>query len=162
LPDFPRRSSSARQPIFRPLPAQLLRLSADVERVALRDFSILVIEDEPAVRALVTATLQSGRCANVLTAATIAEARALWKKDPNLFDIVLTDFTLPDGSAPDLVAEFLAARPDLDVVLMTGLPEDSLGLDPAVSRSIRIFPKPFRPGELLAFIKDSGPVQTSA
>lgn len=103
---------------------------------------------------LVTATLQVGRCVNVLTAATIGEARILWEKCPTGFDLLLTDFTLPDGYVPALIEEFLASRPALKVVLMTGLPEDALGLDASLRKRIHIFPKPFRPSELLGFLNN--------
>lgn len=121
--------------------------------MALNNVSILVLEDEPAVSTLVNATLQA-RCGTVLTAASIGEARALWEKSPEAFDLLLTDYTLPDGSVPAFITELLAARPELLVVLMTGLPEDCLGLEPSLAKRIQIFPKPFRPSELLGFLRE--------
>lgn len=69
---------------------------------------ILLVEDEPANRALVRAILdRTGRLAlreAVLhEAATIAEARSLLATCP--IDIVLVDVRLPDGNGLDLAAE---------------------------------------------------------
>jgi two-component system cell cycle sensor histidine kinase/response regulator CckA len=122
--------------------------------VALKDWSILVLEDEPAVLALVMATLAAGEFEDVTSASTIRDARALWEKNSGRFELFLTDFSLPDGSAPNFIAHLLREKPDLQVVLMSGLPEDALGLEPALSRAILIMPKPFRPSELLAFLKE--------
>ena len=112
------------------------------------------MEDEPAVLALVTATLQAGDYRDVLSATTIREARTLWERDAGRFDLLLTDFSLPDGSAPDFIASLLDEKPELHVVLMSGLPEDALGLEPRLSSRIQIMPKPFRPTELLSFLKN--------
>jgi DNA-binding response OmpR family regulator len=111
------------------------------------------LEDEPAVLALVTATLQAGHYRDVLCATSIGEARALWERDHGRFDLLLTDFSLPDGSVPEFIASVLAEKPDLQVVLMSGLPEDALGLEPSLSRKIQTLAKPFRPTELLNFLK---------
>jgi DNA-binding NtrC family response regulator len=122
--------------------------------VAAIDTSILVLEDEPAVLALVTATLHAGCYKDVLSATSISEARALWERDRGRFELLLTDFSLPDGSVPEFISTVLAEKPDLQVVLMSGLPEEALGLDPNLSKRIEILAKPFRPSELLAFLKD--------
>lgn len=116
--------------------------------------SILVLEDEPAVLALVSATLAAGQYEDVITASSIAEAREQWARQGGRFDLVLTDFSLPDGSTRTFIYELLEERPDLKVILMSGLPEEALGLDHACSHAVRIFPKPFRPAELLIFLKE--------
>ena len=116
--------------------------------------SVLVLEDEPSVLGIIRATLQAGAFEDVTAASKIREARELWQKNAGRFDLFLTDFSLPDGSAPALIGEWLAEKPDLEVVLMSGFSEQSLDLDPALSSRIHLLPKPFRPSELLGLIRE--------
>ena len=74
---------------------------------------ILLVEDEPANRALVRSIVARSsrpelRGTVLAEAATIAEARAVIASQP--LDIVLVDVRLPDGSGLDLVTE-LRGRP---------------------------------------------------
>ena len=74
---------------------------------------ILLVEDEPANRALVRAIIARTDRAELdgialLEAATIAEARSVLASHP--VDIVLVDVRLPDGNGLDLATE-LRARP---------------------------------------------------
>jgi CheY-like chemotaxis protein len=48
------------------------------------------------------------------------EALELFKANPDGFDLVLTDVTMPKMSGPDLVKGVLALRPDLPVLMSTG------------------------------------------
>ena len=115
--------------------------------------SILVLEDEPSVLSLITAVLHAGGCRDLATCTSLAEARELWRKNAGRFDLVLTDFTLPDGSVPSLLIDMLKEKPDLQVVLMSGFPVEALGLPSELEEKIHTFAKPFRPVELLAFLQ---------
>lgn len=77
-----------------------------------RPLRVLLVEDEPANRALARAIvgrLGSGEVGDVVLheAGTIAEARALAATEP--LDVVLVDVRLPDGSGLDLVGELRAS-----------------------------------------------------
>jgi PAS domain S-box-containing protein len=48
------------------------------------------------------------------------EALALLKKDPSLFDLVITDQTMPDMTGVDLARKILALRPDMPIIMCTG------------------------------------------
>lgn len=72
---------------------------------------VLLVEDEPANRALVRAILARAgrdRLGEVVLheAGTIAEARAILTSEP--VDVVLLDIRLPDGNGLDLAAELRA------------------------------------------------------
>ncbi|TAJ99871.1 MAG: response regulator [Chloroflexota bacterium] len=74
---------------------------------------ILLVEDEPANRALIRAILARAREAALegyvlLEAGTIAEARAILASEP--LDVVLLDVRLPDGTGLDLAAEIRASQ----------------------------------------------------
>jgi CheY-like chemotaxis protein len=89
--------------------------------------TILVVEDDPAVRALVVATLEHAGH-RVLVASTPAEAVALADGLPDKIDLLLTDVVMPGGNGPDLAERLVTRRPELRVLLMSGydspFPED--------------------------------------
>ncbi|MCI0582978.1 MAG: response regulator [Chloroflexi bacterium] len=73
---------------------------------------ILLVEDEPANRALVRAILGRSREPALLghvvhEAASVAEARAILAASP--IDVALLDVRLPDGNGLDLAAEIRAS-----------------------------------------------------
>lgn len=49
-------------------------------------------------------------------------AREAMRRDG--FDVLVTDFRLPDGDAPELISELLAAHPDLRVLVVSGWSDD--------------------------------------
>ena len=51
------------------------------------------------------------------------EALELFRSDPNLFDLVITDMTMPQMSGATLAKEILNIRPDMPVILCTGFSE---------------------------------------
>jgi len=74
---------------------------------------ILLVEDEPANRALIRAILGRSREPALLghvvhEAASVAEARAILGASP--IDVALLDVRLPDGNGLDLAAEIRASR----------------------------------------------------
>src|SRR5688572_12576669 len=81
--------------------------------------NILVVDDEPSVVNLVFAVF-SGTGHNVSSAGTVAQALSLFSK--NDFDVLLTDFSLPDGNGADLAALLLLKKPSLKIFVMTGYP----------------------------------------
>jgi CheY-like chemotaxis protein len=57
------------------------------------------------------------------SAVTVGEstaALALFKEDPDKYDLVLTDQTMPDITGIELARELVSLRPDIPVVLITG------------------------------------------
>lgn len=80
---------------------------------------ILVVEDDPDTRDLVREVLTmhfgQGEGTNIVTAGSGAEALA---QDIPSFDIILTDFNLPDATGLELLPEYLK-RADVPVVFVT-------------------------------------------
>jgi CheY-like chemotaxis protein len=54
------------------------------------------------------------------------DALELFRLDPQRFDLVITDFTMPEMTGAELARELIAIRPDIPVILCSGL---SLTLD---------------------------------
>lgn len=93
------------------------RADAPLPSAAGRGEAILVVEDEPAVRAVAERVLrQSGY--RVFTAADGNEALALAAREP--IDLVLTDVIMPGMVGPDLVEILRRDQPELKVIFMSG------------------------------------------
>jgi two-component system, cell cycle sensor histidine kinase and response regulator CckA len=110
---------------------------------------ILLLEDDPAVAALVATALKEAGFSNVRTSSSISGARQCWHAQFGKFDLFLTDFSLPDGCASDFIQELLRYNPDLHVILMSGFSEEALELDGEWARKAKVLQKPFMPSELV-------------
>jgi PAS domain S-box-containing protein len=138
--------------------AVYLPLSMDPEDVTINDApsvpppkaasgTVLLIEDEAAVRELVRAILTSHGY-RVLTAENKVQAAAICRQHQQPIDILLTDVVMPGVTGPELAKELLAMRSDMKVIYMTGYAGESLeeqGLD---SDSLPILQKPFTAADL--------------
>ena len=66
----------------------------------------------------------------VTASASSVEALAQFKADPDRFDLVITDMTMPEMTGDELAAELLRVREDVPVILCTGynrkISEDSI------------------------------------
>jgi CheY-like chemotaxis protein len=79
--------------------------------------TILVVEDNDAVRELIKRALAPGG-SRLLVAGSAAEAAAA--AAGTHLDLLLTDVGLPDGRGTDLAARLRAERPGLRVIYITG------------------------------------------
>lgn len=110
--------------------------------------SVLVVDDDPALRALVCAFFERAGCivgsAPDCAAAEVRAGAAAW-------ELAVLDIDLPDGNGIELARRLraLAARPDLPVVFVTGRPDAARRLSIAGVGSAVLVPKPFASAELL-------------
>lgn len=108
-------------------------------------YTILVVDDEPEVRAS-TAMLLEALDFAVLEAGDPASALALLADHPEV-DLLLSDFVLPgDLDGAGLCSAALEARPGLKVLLTTGRTELAAGT------GFPVIAKPFRMAEIDAAI----------
>jgi PAS domain S-box-containing protein len=113
---------------------------------------ILLAEDEPSVRELVSRLLEMHGY-GVMAAASPGEAlQAL--DDAGRVDLLLTDVVMPGGSGVELAEAVARARPDVRVVFMSGYPEDILRDNPHFPNT-RLVPKPFAPEDLVASVREA-------
>jgi signal transduction histidine kinase/CheY-like chemotaxis protein len=83
---------------------------------------ILVVDDEAPITGMLEQMLtRLGYAVTVRTASP--EALELFREDPNRFDLVLTDMTMPGMSGIQLARALLEIRPDLPILLCTGFSE---------------------------------------
>jgi len=78
----------------------------------------------------------------VTTTASSVEALALFQRQPDRFDLVFTDHTMPHLTGLDLAREIFKIRPDLPIVLCSGF-SDFVAVEKARAFGVRaVIPKP--------------------
>ena len=83
---------------------------------------ILFIDDEKALVNLGRQIL--GRLGySVISRMSSSEALELFRKNPNQFDIIVTDMTMPNMTGIDLAKELMKIRSDIPIILCTGFNE---------------------------------------
>jgi DNA-binding response OmpR family regulator len=114
--------------------------------------TILVAEDEPAVRQLVAMALTADGY-RVIHAGSGSEALALANKEPGTIDLLLTDANMPGMSGVELATTLVQQRPGLHVLVMSGYTEDSLTVG-GQDGPVELLAKPFTPKELKRRVRD--------
>ena len=110
---------------------------------------ILVVDDEPAIREVVSLNLQAEGY-EVTTAGDTADARAAFEREQ--FVLAILDVMLPDGDGFEL-ARTLRERSDIPIMMLSARDTD---VDKAVGLGVGAddyLTKPFSPIELVARVK---------
>ncbi len=110
----------------------------DHERKANR---VLVIEDEPLIRMSIVSTIEALGC-TTLEASSLKDARVLLEN--NELDTIVSDMSLPDGTATQFLLEARVRHPDMKLVVATGgaVPEELQSL------AVSVLAKPFSDRDL--------------
>ena len=104
---------------------------------------ILFIDDEIALARLGKQMLEHYGY-TVTMSVNPLKALDLFRQDPNLFDMVITDLTMPNMSGNELIAEMIAIRPDIPVIICSGH-SDLIDSDITDQKGIKAFlAKPVR------------------
>ncbi|HKG92009.1 MAG TPA: response regulator, partial [Gemmatimonadaceae bacterium] len=116
--------------------------------------TVLVVEDEDAVRGLVVRVL-SRHGYRVLEARDAREALAASAAYPDRIHLVLTDVIMPGSNGAQLARELTVRRPGIQVLLMSGYSDDEL-----VRRGLRdpgtaFLQKPFLPDALVRAVGEA-------
>ena len=124
------------------------------QRLATAHEVILVVEDEPSVRALVTRVLTNEGYV-VFAAGDASQALALLEEKDRWIDLLLTDVVLPRGLQGDSLAqEALALRANLPVLFMSGHPRESLMHARGLHSGVNYLSKPFTPDSLSRKVRE--------
>ncbi|MBC8317104.1 MAG: PAS domain S-box protein [Desulfobulbaceae bacterium] len=113
---------------------------------------ILAVDDEPTIVALQKAVLS--RLGYTVTAKTSSEeALAVFQANPQSFDLLISDQTMPALSGAKLSQEVLSIRPDMPIILCTGY-SATLSEDRAMDIGIRKYvTKPVDSKELARIVR---------
>jgi signal transduction histidine kinase/ActR/RegA family two-component response regulator len=114
--------------------------------------SILVVEDEPAVRTLAVLILRE-RGYQVQESANAFEALELIGKS-SPFHLVLTDVVMPQMSGKSLYDQIVSQRPGTKVLLMSGYTDDALAHHGVLDESLSFLEKPFSPAQLTRKVRE--------
>jgi signal transduction histidine kinase len=104
--------------------------------------SILVLDDEPAIR-LVLVEVLSDAGYRVSPAAAAAEALQLLDQTP--FDLVISDIVMPEMSGTEFLKRARSAAPEVEVILITGLPDTASAIEAVRGGAFDYIVKPFTP-----------------
>ena len=110
--------------------------------------TILVVEDESAVRALVRTVLRS-RGYRVLVAGSGREALETIANYDGTIDLLFTDVVMPEMSGRDLARQVTARYPNIRVLFMSGYATDVIAEGGLLDAGVHFLQKPFGP-ELLS------------
>jgi CheY-like chemotaxis protein len=125
-----------------------------VDGVAPAKKTIMVVEDEPTLRALVRKVLERGGFAVIESPSGLA-ALEMWNKTKPHIDLLLTDMVMPDGiSGLQLADKLKADNPGLKVIFTTGYSAELLGKDFKIQEGINFLQKPYPPQKLVQTVRN--------
>jgi two-component system, cell cycle sensor histidine kinase and response regulator CckA len=115
--------------------------------------TVLVVEDEPSVRALAGVVLRSLGY-QVIEASNGPEALTRAVRHPSTIDLVVADMLMPGMSGREVVEQLTERDPDLRVLYMSGFPPEST-FEPRIGSELEAFlAKPFPPLELAQKVRE--------
>jgi len=132
----------------RPVEAQSRTAAAEVDGARVpAGLRVLLVEDDPEVRAVVRTFLEALRC--VVTLAASGEQALAVLQGGGAFDLLLSDIALGAGMrGTELAAQAAARDPALGILLMSGFSAELLDADRDSPAAWELLRKPFSRGEL--------------
>ena len=140
----------------------LQRVDADVEvepgrgssaAAAVTSRTILVVEDEHAVRSLLRRILE-GLGHRVLSARDGAEALEIEAAHAGPIDLLVSDVIMPNMRGREIAERMGVARPGIGVLFVSGYPRDDIVRDGVLDPGVNFLQKPFDKGELVARVNE--------
>jgi len=115
---------------------------------------VLVVEDEPELRAMVCEILRQYGY-TTLSAASGPEAIPIWRQHASKVDLLLTDMVMPGNMTGKELAEKLTAdNPRLKVIYTSGYSVEIMANDLGMRRGLNFLQKPYHPRALLKVVRD--------
>jgi CheY-like chemotaxis protein len=105
--------------------------------------TVLVVDDEPAVRQLVV-TILEGEGFSCVAACDGLDALDVFARSPGAIDFLLSDVAMPRMDGLELASRVAVARPTIGILIMSGHLQNR-----SLQREWRFLAKPFRTSELL-------------
>ena len=115
--------------------------------------TVLVVEDEGAVRGVVTRVLaESGY--RVLWACDGNEGIRLFEENREAIDLLVTDMVMPGMGGRELASRLEASRPGIKVLYMSGYTDDVINRHGALEAGLAFLQKPFTPDRFLGKVRE--------
>jgi hypothetical protein len=115
--------------------------------------TVLLVEDEPAVRQFARRALEASGYA-VLVAPDGAEALSLAERHAGPIHVLLTDVVMPGMAGPELARRLAARRPSLRVLYCSGYTDDATVLEGVREAGTPFLQKPFAPEDLIRKLRE--------
>ena len=116
--------------------------------------SILIVEDEPVLRALARDILESYGY-KILEASSGRDALEVWNQHTAQIDLLLTDMVMPEGvSGVDLAEKLLAVQPGLKIIFTSGYAADEIRPDVLARIRAPFLQKPYSHINLAKAVRD--------
>lgn len=120
--------------------------------MSMRNYNILVVDDEKNILRVVTTTLRKEQY-EVVTAQTAEEAIERFGHDG--FDLIITDLKLPGQSGIDLLAHVKTREPNVPVVMITAFGTIENAVEAMRKGAFNYLTKPVNPDELLTVVREA-------
>jgi len=114
--------------------------------------TVLVVEDDPAVRTVLDSML-TRHGYTVLQAGGPKQALALARTHQGTIDLVLSDVVMPEMSGPEMVTLLSAARPETRAVYLSGYAAEWLTREGILPPGPRVVTKPIAARDLLDAVR---------
>jgi two-component system cell cycle sensor histidine kinase/response regulator CckA len=115
--------------------------------------TVLVVEDEKAVQALICRVLRE-RGYNVLEAADGIEAQLIDREYEGEIHLVLTDVILPGISGKDIIAQLKSSRPGVKALYISGYTDKTIVNHGVLDSDVAFLQKPFTTDGLARKVRD--------
>ena len=115
--------------------------------------TVLVVEDETAIRQLTNLILQKAGYTVLLAESPVAAER-IAGSHPGPIHLLLTDVVMPGMRGPELAERLLRLRPDLRVLFMSGYTDDAIAHHGFLDAGREFLQKPFTPFRLTQKIRE--------
>jgi CheY-like chemotaxis protein len=116
--------------------------------------TILVVEDDPGIRNLVTRLLQKTGY-RVRVASNGSEALPIIDGSPDVIHLLITDVVMPLMGGKELADYVSEERPDIKILFMSGYTDDSIVHHGILEEGIKFIQKPFTPGDFLRKVRET-------
>jgi two-component system, cell cycle sensor histidine kinase and response regulator CckA len=135
-------------------PGELLHRTPKLRDLARPGETVLVVEDEGAVRQLAKRVLEQ-RGYHVLEAATGADAERIASDRMGPIHLLLSDVIVTDSNGRKIADQILASRPDMKVVFMSGYTDEDVRQHGVLDSNSPFLEKPFTPDLLARKVREA-------
>jgi two-component system, cell cycle sensor histidine kinase and response regulator CckA len=129
------------------------KCQTDLGKAPLGKETLLLVEDEQAVRAITRHVLQT--CGyTILEAAHGAEAIKICEQNPGPIHLLVSDVVMPGMGGRQLAETLLSLRPEMKVLFLSGYTDDAVVRHGVLEAGTNFLQKPFTPASLAEKVRE--------